>query len=69
MSLSKREGELRAGEGRPGCSEVQPPLLLLAPVDVTGIPQTCSIWDFSTLIEQLAEMQGSEPEGVPACPA
>lgn len=39
--------------------------LLLAPADMTGIPQTCNIWDFSTLIQQLAEIRGSELEGMP----
>lgn len=37
--------------------------LLLAPADVTGIPQTCSIWAFSTLIQQLAKIWGSELKG------
>lgn len=42
--------------------------LLPVPADVMGIPQTCRIWGFSTLTEQLAELQGSELEGVPAWP-
>lgn len=42
---------------------------LRAPVDVMGVPLTCGIRDFSTLIEQLAEGRGSELDGLPSSPA
>lgn len=56
--LVKRDGVLKSATS-----------LFPVPADVMGMPQTCGIWGFSTLTEQLAEIQGSELDGVPAWPA